>query len=256
MLKRIVDEKLLRASAVYALWPANSDGDDIVLWQDETRSAELARFPMLRQQQVKTDDKPYVSLADFVAPRDSGLVDHVGGFAVTAGLGVDELAGAFQKDLDDYSSIIVKALADRLAEAFAELLHQRVRREWGYGANERLAPEDLIEEKYRGIRPALGYPACPDHTEKRTLFRLLDAPAVGIELSEHCAMLPAASVSGLYLAHELARYFSVGKIDRDQVADYAQRKGMTVAEAERWLSPNLGYERDAALPAAAARSTS
>jgi 5-methyltetrahydrofolate--homocysteine methyltransferase len=250
MLKRIVGDKLLRASAVYALWPANSDGDDIVLWQDEARSAELARFPMLRQQQVKTDDKPYVSLADFVAPRDSGLLDHVGGFAVTAGLGADELANAFQKDLDDYSSIVVKALADRLAEAFAELLHQRVRREWGYGASERLAPEDLIEEKYRGIRPALGYPACPDHTEKRTLFRLLDAPAVGIELTEHCAMMPAASVSGLYLAHELAHYFSVGKIDRDQVEDYARRKGMTVAEAERWLSPNLGYERGTALTAA------
>ncbi|MEJ7735098.1 MAG: methionine synthase, partial [Polyangiaceae bacterium] len=178
LLERIVDEKLLRASAVYALWPANSDGDDIVLWQDEARTAELARFPMLRQQQVKTDDKPYVSLADFVAPRESGLPDHVGGFAVTAGLGVDELAGAFQKDLDDYSSIIVKALADRLAEAFAELLHQRVRREWGYGASERLSPEDLIEEKYRGIRPAFGYPACPDHADKRTLFRLLEAPAV------------------------------------------------------------------------------
>jgi 5-methyltetrahydrofolate--homocysteine methyltransferase len=197
---------------------------------------------MLRQQQAKTDDKPYLSLADFVAPRASGIGDWVGAFAVTAGIGADELVRSYEKALDDYSAIIVKALADRLAEAFAELLHQRARREWGYGKAEDLSVEDLVAERYRGIRPAFGDPACPDHTEKRTLFRLLDANAIGMSLTEHCAMLPPASVSGLYFAHPEARYFNVGRIARDQVEDYARRKGMTIEEVERWLGPNLGYD--------------
>jgi 5-methyltetrahydrofolate--homocysteine methyltransferase len=191
---------------------------------------------------VKADDKPSYCLADFVAPRESGLPDHVGAFAVTAGIGADELAARYEREHDDYSAIMVKALADRLAEAFAEMLHARARRDWGYGRDEALTNEDLIAERYRGIRPAFGYPACPDHTRKRTLFSLLDAPSVGITLSESCAMLPAASVSGLYLAHPAARYFAVGPVDRDQVASYAARTGMDLAEAERWLAPNLAYE--------------
>jgi 5-methyltetrahydrofolate--homocysteine methyltransferase len=246
LLADLVDRKRLSARAVYGFWPAASDGDDVVLYADESRAAEIARFPMLRQQQAKTDDDTYLSLADFVAPRASGLADHVGAFAVTAGVGLDEVVRELEAQHDDYSSILAKALADRLAEAFAELLHQRVRREWGYGEAEDLTNEELIDERYRGIRPAFGYPASPDHTEKRTLFGLLDAPAAGITLTETCAMWPAASVSGLYLAHPEARYFMVGKIDRDQVADYAARKGMTVAEVERWLGPSLGYDPRAA----------
>jgi 5-methyltetrahydrofolate--homocysteine methyltransferase len=193
---------------------------------------------MLRQQQVKTDDKPYLSLADFVAPEG----DHVGAFAVTAGIGADALAKRFEKELDDYSAIIVKALADRLAEAFAECLHERVRQEW-YAPGERLSNEELIAEKYRGIRPAFGYPACPDHSEKKALFDLLGARDIGMDLTESCAMTPAASVSGLYFANAEARYFMVGRVDRDQMEDYARRKGMSVAEVERWLSPSLGYDR-------------
>ena len=241
LLRRIVDEKLLRASGVYGFWAANADGDDLVLWTDATATRELTRFPMLRQQRV-SDDKPCHSLADFVAPVGSGVVDSVGAFAVTAGLGAEALAKRFEAAHDDYDAILVKALADRLAEAFAEWLHARVRREWGYGADEHLDREDLIAERYRGIRPAFGYPACPDHSEKPRLFELLDAPALGITLSEHFAMLPAASVSGLYFAHPEARYFTVGRVGRDQVESYAKRKGMTIAEVERWLAPNLGYE--------------
>ena len=244
LLQRIIDEKLLTANAAYGFWPASGEGNDIVLYTDATRKAELLRFNMLRQQQVKAaaEVKPYLALSDFVAPAASGIGDHVGAFAVTAGIGASALARQFEEALDDYSAIIVKALADRLAEAFAELLHQRVRREWGYGAAEQLGPEDLIAERYRGIRPAFGYPACPDHTEKGKLFDLLEAPAVGIELTEHYAMTPAASVSGVYFAHPESRYFNVGKIDRDQAQDYARRKGMPLAEVEKWLGPNLGYE--------------
>ena len=244
LLERIVGERALTARAVYGIWPANRVGEDVVLWSDEARSRELARFPMLRQQRqpAGSDDKPLLSLADFVAPLESGVLDSVGAFAVTAGIGAEELARRFERENDDYSAILVKALADRLAEALAEWLHARVRREWGYGRDEKLSLEDLIAERYRGIRPAFGYPACPDHTEKRRLFALLDAPAIGISLSESCAMLPAASVSGMYFAHPDARYFTVGRIGRDQVEDYAARKGMTVAEVERWLAPNLGYE--------------
>jgi 5-methyltetrahydrofolate--homocysteine methyltransferase len=245
LLERILAEKRLVARAAYGLWPANTDGEDVVLWADPERRAEAARFPMLRQQRAAAEGRPLLSLVDFVAPVESGVVDSVGAFAVTAGLGAEDFAAGFEAAHDDYQAILVKTLADRLVEACAEWLHRRVRREWGYGQDEQLTLEDLIAERYRGIRPAFGYPACPDHSEKRRLFELLDAPSVGITLSETCAMLPPASVSGLYFAHPEARYFTVGRIGRDQVADYAARKAMSVAEVERWLSPNLGYEPDA-----------
>jgi 5-methyltetrahydrofolate--homocysteine methyltransferase len=243
LLRRIIDEQLLTARGVYGFWAANADGDDLVLWGDATARRELARFPMLRQQRPVSDGKPCLSLADFVAPIGSGVVDSIGAFAVTAGIGADALAKRFEAALDDYDAILVKALADRLAEAFAEWLHARARREWGFGADEGLALEDLLAERFRGIRPAFGYPACPDHSEKWRLFELLDAPAVGITLSEHGAMLPAASVSGLYFAHPDARYFTVGRLGRDQVEAYAARKREPLEAVERWLAPNLGYER-------------
>jgi 5-methyltetrahydrofolate--homocysteine methyltransferase len=248
LLDDIVAGGKLRARGVYGFWPAAADGNDIVLYGDDARMKEKLRFNMLRQQQAKDPasdkpDGPCWSLADFVAPAGSPLRDHMGAFAVTAGLGAAELAAAHEKALDDYSAIIVKALADRLAEAFAEYLHQRARRDWGYGGAEDFSNDDLIDEKYRGIRPAFGYPACPDHTEKGKLFDLLGAREVGIDLTESFAMTPAASVSGIYLAHPKARYFNIGRIGRDQVEDYARRKGMPVLEAERWLAPNLGYDR-------------
>ncbi|HYL08629.1 MAG TPA: vitamin B12 dependent-methionine synthase activation domain-containing protein, partial [Candidatus Udaeobacter sp.] len=220
----------LRAKGVYGFWRAHTEGDDIVL-------DEGGRFAMLRQQVDHGDDKPYLSLADFVAPEH----DHIGAFAVTAGLGVDELAARFTADHDDYRAIMAKALADRLAEAFAEYLHEVARREW-YETGPKLPKEELIDEGYRGIRPAFGYPACPDHSEKFRLFDLLDARSIGMELTESGAMTPTAAVSGLYFAHPRSRYFMVGKIGRDQVQDYARRKQMSVADVERWLRPNLGYE--------------
>jgi len=244
VLRSLVEEGSLRARGVYGFWPAGSDGDDVVLFADRQQRAELARFPMLRQQEVVEEGRPHLSLADFVAPVDSGAADYLGAFAVTAGLGADELAARHVREHDDYNAIMVKALADRLAEAFAEFLHARVRREWGYGASEQLSYDDLVEERYRGIRPAFGYPACPDHTEKGRLFDLLDAPAIGMKLTESFAMTPAASVSGLYLSSPHAKYFSVGRVGRDQVDAYAARKGMSVREAERWLAPNLGYESE------------
>ncbi|MCC6830247.1 MAG: methionine synthase [Thermoleophilia bacterium] len=244
MLDRLVSEGRLRARGVYGFWPANADGDDIVLYTGEDRAQELARFPMLRQQRAKADNKPQYCLADFVAPLGAGVPDWVGGFAVTAGLGSADIVAEFEAAHDDYSAIMVKALADRLAEAFAEMLHQRARRDWGHEP-EALSNEDLVAENYRGIRPAFGYPACPDHTPKRTLFRLLDAPGIGMSLSEHLAMLPPASVSGIYLGHPEARYFAVGPLGADQVADYAERAGMSLEEAERWLSHNLSYEPEA-----------
>jgi 5-methyltetrahydrofolate--homocysteine methyltransferase len=243
MLERLVEAGELKASGVYGFWPAVSEGDDIVLFTDAGLAEEAARFPMLRQQREKADDKPQYSLADFVAPRESGRVDHVGAFALTAGIGAEDIARAFEAQHDDYSAIMAKALADRLAEAFAEMLHRRARREWGYAADEDLSREDLIAERYRGIRPAFGYPACPDHLPKRRLFDLLGAEDVGMSLSESLAMLPAASVSGIYLQHPEARYFAVGRVGRDQVEDYARRMGMPLDEIERWLAPNLGYER-------------
>jgi 5-methyltetrahydrofolate--homocysteine methyltransferase len=208
------------------------------VYADETRAQVVATFHTLRQQAEKPQGQPSLALADYVAPKDSGRGDYIGAFAVTAGIGLDDLCRRFDRDHDDYNSIMAKALADRLAEAFAECLHKKVRAEWGYGATERLSNEDLIREKYRGIRPAPGYPACPDHTEKRMLFGLLDAERhAGITLTETFAMWPAASVSGLYFAHPEAKYFAVGKVGRDQVEDYARRKGMDAQAAERWLSP-------------------
>jgi 5-methyltetrahydrofolate--homocysteine methyltransferase len=242
LLDRIVAEKLLTARAVYGFWPAAADGDDIFLYADEARRRELAALRTLRQQQPKAPGQPQYALADFVAPRDTGRLDHVGAFAVSTGFGLGELVAGFQDALDDYSSILATALADRLAEAFAEWLHRAARRQW-YAPDEDLPVADLIRERYRGIRPAPGYPAQPDHTEKATLWRLLDAESrVGIRLTESLAMWPAASVSGLYLAHPEATYFAVGKIEPDQVADYARRKGWSLAEAERWLAPALAYE--------------
>jgi 5-methyltetrahydrofolate--homocysteine methyltransferase len=237
LLERIVDEKLLVARAVYGFWPAASDGDDVVLYADESRAQELSRFHFLRQQREQ-EGEPQRALADFVAPARAGLADWAGAFAVTAGIGADALAHDFEARHDDYSAIVSKALADRLAEACAEWLHERARREW-YAPDERLSNDDLIAERYRGIRPAFGYPACPDHSEKQTLWRVLEADALGIHLTENMAMSPAASVSGIYLGHPEARYFSLGRIGRDQVEDYARRKGIPVAEAERWLRPNL-----------------
>jgi 5-methyltetrahydrofolate--homocysteine methyltransferase len=236
LLDRIVADRLLTPRGVYGFWPANAEGEDIVIGR------ELTRFNMLRQQEKNPDDRPNLSLADFIAPRESGVVDYIGAFAVTAGIGATELAASFERHHDDYQAIIVKALADRLAEAFAEYLHARARKVWGYGANEQLTAEDLIGERYRGIRPAFGYPACPDHSEKGKLFALLGAEKAGMQLTESFMMAPAASVSGLYFANPEARYFTVGRLGPDQVEDYARRKGMAISEAERWLAPNLAYE--------------
>jgi 5-methyltetrahydrofolate--homocysteine methyltransferase len=283
MLDQLVAENWVTASGVIGLWPANRDGDDIVLWTDEARSKELARLFTLRQQMDKGEGKGNFALADFVAPSEpspplrgrgqgeggradapssqanarsnaphpptpaprggGGVIDYIGAFAVTAGIGEEAIAHRFKRANDDYSAILAQALCDRLAEAFAEALHAKVRRElWGHAKDESLTYEELIEEKYRGIRPAPGYPAQPDHTEKRTIFELLDAPTIGIDLTESMAMTPPSSVSGLYFAHPDAEYFGVGKIDRDQVADYARRKGWDLATAERWLAPILAYD--------------
>ncbi len=242
MLRRAADEGLLRADGVVGFWPAGSTADDdIVVWADDARTTELARLHTLRQQMTRKDGRADLALADFVAPLSSGVADYVGAFAVTAGHGLSEARARFEAAHDDYSAILLTALADRLAEAFAERLHERVRREfWGYEADEVLGNDELIAESYQGIRPAPGYPACPDHTEKATLFGLLEAESrAGMELTESMAMLPAASVSGLYFWHPQARYFGVGRIDRDQLEDYARRKGWSTVEAERWLSPNL-----------------
>jgi len=242
-LDEIVAKKLLTARGVYGLFPANAAGDDVRLYTDESRLTPLATFHFLRQQANREGSEPCRSLADFIAPRETGLSDYIGGFAVTSGICLKELCDGFRAKHDDYNAIMAEAIADRLAEAFAECLHKRVRDEWGYGCAEGLSNADLIQEKYRGIRPAAGYPACPDHTEKGTLWRLLDVHAnTGMLITESFAMWPGSSVSGLYFAHPESRYFSLGKIDRDQVADYHQRKGMTVAEVERWLGPNLNYD--------------
>jgi 5-methyltetrahydrofolate--homocysteine methyltransferase len=240
LLQQMIGEQWIKAKGVVGFWPANADGDDVVVWTDETRTTERARFFTLRQQMEKTNEKGQLALADYSAPRGA---DYVGGFAVTAGHGEMAKAKEFIDKGDDYSSIIVKALADRFAEAFAEYLHERVRRElWGYAPDEGLTSEDLIAEKYQGIRPAPGYPSQPDHTEKKTLFDLLDATQkAGIELTSSFAMNPPASVSGLYFSHPEAVYFAVGRIEKDQVEDYAKRKGWDLATAERWLRPILNY---------------
>jgi 5-methyltetrahydrofolate--homocysteine methyltransferase len=242
MLQRIIAEKWLQPKAVIGFWPAEADGDDIHVFDDERRAHRCATFFTLRQQLIKRENRQNLALADFVAPH-GGPPDYIGAFVVTAGIEEPEIARRFERANDDYSSILVKALSDRFAEALAEFLHMRARREfWGYAPDERLTPEELIAESYRGIRPAPGYPAQPDHTEKATLFRLLEAEArAGVKLTESFAMWPASSVSGLYIGRPEAHYFGVAKIERDQVADYAARKGFSVAEAERWLAPILNY---------------
>jgi 5-methyltetrahydrofolate--homocysteine methyltransferase len=243
LLDSIIEKNSITARGVYGFFPANALGDDIELYSDSTRGRALERFHFLRQQSNKEGSEPCRSLADFIAPRETGLPDHIGAFAVTSGIGLKELCDEFKAKHDDYNAIMAEAVADRLAEAFAECLHKRVRCEWGYGCGENLSNAELIHEKYRGIRPAPGYPASPDHTEKGPLWRLLNVQAnTGMLITESFAMWPGSSVSGLYFAHPESRYFSLGKIDRDQVADYSQRKGMSVAEIERWLGPNLNYD--------------
>jgi len=243
LLDVIIEKNLITARGVYGFFPASAVGDDVELYADGTREKVLDRLHFLRQQANREGSEPCRSLVDFIAPKESGLPDHIGAFAVTSGIGLKELCDKFRAEHDDYNAIMAEAVADRLAEAFAECLHKRVRDEWGYGCAERLTPEELIQEKYRGIRPAPGYPACPDHTEKGTIWRLLDVEAnTGMLITESFAMWPGSSVSGLYFAHPQSRYFSLGKIDKDQVIDYHERKGMSVAEVERWLGPNLNYD--------------
>jgi 5-methyltetrahydrofolate--homocysteine methyltransferase len=243
LLDVIIEKNLITARGVYGLFPANTVGDDVELYTNETRESVLDQFHFLRQQSNREGSEPCRSLSDFIAPKETGLPDHIGAFAVTSGIGLKELCDGFRAKNDDYNAIMAEALADRLAEAFAECLHKRVRCEWGYGCKEGLSNADLIQEKYRGIRPAAGYPACPDHTEKDSLWRLLNVKAnTGMLITESFAMWPGSSVSGLYFAHPESRYFSLGKIDRDQVADYSKRKGMSVAEIERWLGQNLNYD--------------
>jgi 5-methyltetrahydrofolate--homocysteine methyltransferase len=243
LLDKIIEKNLITARGVYGFFPANAIGDDVALYTEATRTTELTRFHFLRQQANREGSEPCRSLSDFIAPKDTALPDHIGAFAVTSGICLKELCDSFRGQNDDYNAIMAEAIADRLAEAFAECLHKRVRDEWGYGCAENFTPEELIQEKYRGIRPAPGYPACPDHTEKGLLWSLLDVEAnTGMQITESFAMWPGSSVSGLYFAHPESRYFSLGKIDRDQVDDYHKRKGMTVAEVERWLGQNLNYD--------------
>jgi 5-methyltetrahydrofolate--homocysteine methyltransferase len=244
LLDDVIKNKWLTAKAVIGLYPANSVGDDVEVYSSESRTEVLTTFHMLRQQAQKTIEQPYLSLSDFVAPKSSGVKDYIGAFAVTAGIGIETVLEKFKKEHDDYNGIMIKAIADRLAEAFAELMHEMVRKQfWGYSKDENFTNDELIGENYIGIRPAPGYPAQPDHTEKRILFDLIDAEEQsGIILTESFAMYPASSVSGLYISHPEAKYFNVGKINKDQVEDYAKRKGMTVEEAEKWLAPILAYE--------------
>ena len=242
MLKKIVEEQWLTARAVVGFWPANSNGDDIELYENENRERVLSTLFSLRQQGKKAANTPNLALSDFIAPKSSGVNDYIGAFAVTAGIGIEEHVKRFEEDHDDYNSIMIKALADRLAEAFAEKLHHIVRTDyWGYAKDEQLDNESLIREKYRGIRPAAGYPACPDHSEKQTIFELLQAEDIGITLTESFAMLPTAAVSGLYFAHPKSKYFGLGKVEKDQMSDYASRKGKSLEGVEKWLRPNLNY---------------
>jgi 5-methyltetrahydrofolate--homocysteine methyltransferase len=244
MLQEIITNQWLKAKAVVGIWPANTvDYDTIEVYDPENGEEVIHSFETLRQQVKKAAGQPNLSLSDFIAPKDSGKVDYIGGFAVTAGIGIENHIKRFEKNHDDYSVIMIKALADRLAEAFAELMHEKVRKEfWGYASREKLSNEELIKEKYQGSRPAPGYPACPDHTEKPGLFKLLDATNnTGISLTENFAMYPAASVSGLYFGSPHSKYFGVGRIAKDQVQSIAERKGMDFADMEKWLSPNLNY---------------
>jgi 5-methyltetrahydrofolate--homocysteine methyltransferase len=243
LLDTIIEKKLITARGVYGFFPSSAVGDDVELYADSERKEQLSQFHFLRQQASTESSQPCRSLSDFIAPKETGLPDHIGAFAVTSGIGLKELCDRFRAQQDDYNAIMAEAIADRLAEAFAECLHKRVRDEWGYGRKENLSIDELIREKYRGIRPAAGYPACPDHTEKGALWRLLNIEAnTGMLITESFAMWPGSSVSGLYFAHPESRYFSLGKIDRDQVADYAERKGMSRPEVERWLGQNLNYD--------------
>jgi 5-methyltetrahydrofolate--homocysteine methyltransferase len=253
LLNRLLDKQLVAGKAVYGFFPANAVDDEIQLYTSEKRDEVLTTFQTLRQQMDKPEGQYNLALADYVAPRESGRADYLGAFALTTGLGIEEVAREFEADQDDYNAILAKALADRLAEASAEWLHRRARIDWGFGRDEGLSHEELIREKYRGIRPAPGYPACPDHTEKRILFDLLEAEKnAHVTLTENFAMHPASSVSGFYFAHPEAKYFGVGVIGRDQVEDYARRKGMEVATVEKWLAPSLAYDPEKLpLPSAA-----
>jgi 5-methyltetrahydrofolate--homocysteine methyltransferase len=243
MLDTLIKEKWLTANGVIGFFPANAVGDDIEVYTDDTRTEVMTRLHNLRQQGERRPGIPHRSLGDYIAPKETGVTDFIGAFAVTAGLGSQDKIAEFKAALDDYSAILLESIADRLAEAFAERLHQRVRKEfWGFQADEQLDNDALISEKYVGIRPAPGYPACPEHTEKATLWKLMDVrERTGIELTESMAMWPGAAVSGWYFSHPQSQYFVVGRMAQDQVADYARRKGWTLQEAERWLAPNLGY---------------
>jgi 5-methyltetrahydrofolate--homocysteine methyltransferase len=239
----MIEKRLIAARGVYGFFPANAIGDDVELYADATRTTVLDRFHFLRQQANREGSEPCRSLADFIAPKDTGLPDYIGAFAVTSGIYLKELCDSFRSRNDDYNAIMAEAVADRLAEAFAECLHKRARQDWGYGCAEHLSNEQLIKEEYRGIRPAPGYPACPDHTEKGAIWQLLDVERnTGMLITESFAMWPGSSVSGIYFAHPDSRYFSLGKIERDQVVDYHERKGLSIEEVERWLGPNLNYE--------------
>ena len=243
MLDEIIEKKMLQANGIIGIWPAHADGDDIVLFGDEGKTKEIGRFYQLRQQEMKKDGTPNISLSDFVAPAESGLTDYCGAFATTAGIGIEKWIAQYKADHDDYQAILIEAVADRLSEAFAELLHLLVRKEyWGYAADENLSLEEILKVKYQGIRPAFGYPACPEHHEKENLFNILKAQEIGITLTEHFAMYPTASVSGLYFAHPESRYFDVAKVSRDQVEDYARRKNVSVETIEKFLPVNLNYK--------------
>jgi len=244
LLDQIVDEKRIEAKGVIGFYPVNSIGEDVEVYADDSRSETTATFRFLRNQQQKSGNIPNLSLADFIAPKESGIKDYLGGFAVTAGIGLEQWTDKFEKELDDYNSILMKVLADRMAEAFAELIHERVRKEfWGYATEENLKLKGLLKEDYQGIRPAPGYPACPEHSEKRVLFNLLDAEQkLGIKLTENFAMYPAASVSGYFFAHPVSQYFNVGKVGKDQVTKYAERKEADIAQIEKWLNVNLNYK--------------
>src|SRR5690554_308502 len=243
LLDEIISNKSLTAKGVIGLYPANAVGDDVIIFDNEDRKSEITRFHFLRQQAEKRRGQPNSSLVDYIAPKESNIDDYIGFFAVTSGIGIEALLAKYEANHDDYNSIMVKALGDRLAEAFAEYMHYKVRTDfWGFAKEENLDNEELIAEKYMGIRPAPGYPACPEHTEKQILFKLLDAEKnAGMKLTESCAMYPASSVSGFYFSHPQSRYFGVGKLQKDQIVDYAQRKGMSIEEIEKWLGPNLAY---------------